>query len=101
MYWWSCRHLQVHTNIKVHCQQKCSVYEPQLYLILPSSSDLGSETVKPLFGNNVHFYWTFIGLVQCTCLHWRRLVKNIGWAYQNIGAEGGKSDKCMGIPQLL
>ena len=35
--------------------------------------------------------------------HWRRLVKNIGWTNQNIG--GGqkvvKSDKCMGVSQLL
>ena len=35
-------------------------------------------------------------------IHWRRLVKNIGWANQNIG--GGqkvvKSDKCMGVSQL-
>src|SRR6218665_2767255 len=34
--------------------------------------------------------------------HWRRLVKNIGWANQNIGGQKMvKSDKCMGISQLL
>src|SRR6218665_269907 len=35
-------------------------------------------------------------------IHWHRLVKNIGWANQNIGgAEVIKSDKCMGVSQLL
>jgi len=35
-------------------------------------------------------------------LHWRRLVKNIGWANQNIeGQKVVKSDKCMGVSQLL
>ena len=34
--------------------------------------------------------------------HWRRLVKNIGWANQNIGGtKGGKRNKCMGIYHLL
>ena len=34
--------------------------------------------------------------------HWRKLVKNIGWKNKNIGGEMGvKSDKCMGISQLL
>ena len=34
--------------------------------------------------------------------HWRRLVKNIEWANQNIGRQKlVKSDKCMGISQLL
>ena len=34
--------------------------------------------------------------------HWRRLVKNIGWANQNIGEQMVvKSDKCMGVSQLL
>src|SRR6218665_2442844 len=34
--------------------------------------------------------------------HWRRLVKNIGWANQNIGGQKVvKCDKCMGISQLL
>src|SRR6218665_3035140 len=34
--------------------------------------------------------------------HWRRLVKNIGWANQNIGGQKMvKSDKCMGDSQLL
>src|SRR6218665_3786444 len=35
--------------------------------------------------------------------HWRRLVKNIAWANQNIerGQKGVKSDKCMGVSQLL
>jgi len=33
--------------------------------------------------------------------HWCRLVKNIGWANQNIGGKVAKSDKCMGISQLL
>ena len=34
--------------------------------------------------------------------HWRRLVKNIGWADQNIrGQKVVKSDKCMGVSQLL
>src|SRR6218665_2972454 len=32
--------------------------------------------------------------------HWRRPVKNIGRANQNIGG-GGKNDKCMGVTQLL
>jgi len=38
---------------------------------------------------------------MCTChAHWRRLVKNIGWANQNIGGtKGGKSHKCMGVYQ--
>ena len=37
-----------------------------------------------------------------TYAHWRRLVKNTGWANQNIvGAKGGKNDKCMGDSQLL
>jgi len=31
-----------------------------------------------------------------------RLVKNIGWANQNIGGQKVvKSDKCMGVSQLL
>ena len=35
-------------------------------------------------------------------LHWRRLVKNIGWENQNIGGQKVvKSDKCMGVAQLL
>jgi len=34
-------------------------------------------------------------------IHWRRLVRNIGSANQNIGGKGGKSDKCMSVPQLL
>src|SRR6218665_3815642 len=35
--------------------------------------------------------------------HWRRLVKNSGWANQNIGEEQKvvKRDKCMGISHLL
>ena len=34
--------------------------------------------------------------------HWRRLVKNIGWGNQNIGGQKVvKSDKCMGVSQLL
>jgi len=34
--------------------------------------------------------------------HWHRRVKNIGWANQNIGGQKVvKSDKCMGISQLL
>ena len=35
--------------------------------------------------------------------HWRILVKNIGWANQNLGggAKVAKSDKCMGVSQLL
>src|SRR6218665_2190502 len=34
--------------------------------------------------------------------HWRRLVKNIGWANQNIGGQKVvKCDKCTGISQLL
>ena len=34
--------------------------------------------------------------------HWRRLVKNIGWANQKMGGQKVvKSDKCMGAPQLL
>jgi len=34
--------------------------------------------------------------------HWRRLVKNFGWANQNIGGQKVvKSDKCMGVFQLL
>src|SRR6218665_1477058 len=34
--------------------------------------------------------------------HWRRLVKNIGRANQNIGwAKGGITGKCMGVCQLL
>ena len=33
--------------------------------------------------------------------HWRRLVKNIRWANQNIGGKVVKSDKCMGDSQLL
>jgi len=33
--------------------------------------------------------------------HWRRLVKNIGWANQNIGGKVITSDKCMGVSQLL
>jgi len=34
--------------------------------------------------------------------HWRRLVKNIGWANQNIGGQKVlKSDKRMGVSQLL
>jgi len=32
---------------------------------------------------------------------WRRVVKNIGWADQNIGEKSGKNDKCMGVSQLL
>src|SRR6218665_2455233 len=32
--------------------------------------------------------------------HWRRLVKNIGWANQNIGEKVVKSDKSMGVSQL-
>ena len=36
------------------------------------------------------------------CIHWRRLVKNIGWANQNIwGKKVVKNDKCMGVSQLL
>src|SRR6218665_3954638 len=35
-------------------------------------------------------------------IHWSRLVKNIGWANQNIGGQKVvKSDKCMGFSQLL
>jgi len=35
-------------------------------------------------------------------MHWRRLVKNIGWANQNIeGQKMVKSDKYMGVSQLL
>jgi len=26
---------------------------------------------------------------QAYCMHWRKLVKNIGWANQNIGGRGG------------
>src|SRR6218665_2386725 len=38
----------------------------------------------------------------CSFTHWRRLVKNIGWANQNIGREKVvKIDKCMGVSQLL
>ena len=34
--------------------------------------------------------------------HWRRLVKNIGWANQNIGEKKVvKSDKFIGVSQLL
>ena len=35
--------------------------------------------------------------------HWRKLVKNIGCANQNIGwgQKVVKSDKCMGVSQLL
>ena len=34
--------------------------------------------------------------------HWHRLVKNIGWENQNIeGQKVVKSDKCMGVSQLL
>jgi len=37
-----------------------------------------------------------------TYMHWRRLVKNTGWANQNFeGKKGGKNDKCMGVSQLL
>ena len=38
-----------------------------------------------------------------SAVHWRILVKNIGWAHQNIGARQKvvKSDKCMGVSQLL
>src|SRR6218665_3064051 len=43
----------------------------------------------------------FLRMVACmcayVCLYWRRLVKNIGWAKQNIGGKGGKIDKCMVI----
>ena len=36
------------------------------------------------------------------CFHWHRLVKNIGWANQNIGEQKVvKSRKCMGVSQLL
>jgi len=35
-------------------------------------------------------------------LHWHRLVKNIGWASQTIGGQKVvKSNKCMGVSQLL
>src|SRR6218665_806456 len=34
-------------------------------------------------------------------MHLRIIVKNIGWANQNIGAKVVKSDKCMGVSQLL
>ena len=34
--------------------------------------------------------------------HWRRLVKNSGWANQNLGGQKVvKRDKCMGISHLL
>src|SRR6218665_1163298 len=33
--------------------------------------------------------------------HWRRLVRNIGWANQNIWGKVVQSDKCMGVFQLL
>ena len=35
--------------------------------------------------------------------HWRRFVKNIGWAKKNFGRKINvvKSDKCKGISQLL
>ena len=37
-----------------------------------------------------------------TGTHWRRLVKNIGWENQNIGGQKVvRSDKCMGVSQLL
>src|SRR6218665_119266 len=41
------------------------------------------------------------GLLINTSVHWRRLVKNIGWANRNIGGKVVKSDKCMGVSQLL
>jgi len=35
-------------------------------------------------------------------MHWLRFVKNIGWANQNMGGQKVvKSDKCMGVSQLL
>src|SRR6218665_257883 len=35
-------------------------------------------------------------------LHWRSLVKIIGWANQNMGGQKVvKNDKCMGVSQLL
>jgi len=41
-------------------------------------------------------------LFTVTWLHWHRLVKNIGWANQNIGGQKVvKGDKCMGVSQLL
>jgi len=37
-----------------------------------------------------------------TWKHWRRIVKNIGSANQNIGGQKViKSDKCTGVSQLL
>src|SRR6218665_157322 len=37
-----------------------------------------------------------------SAVHWRKLVKNIGWANQNIGGQKVvKSDKCIGVSQLL
>src|SRR6218665_2863546 len=40
--------------------------------------------------------------VKSMCdVYWRRLVKNIGWANQNIWGKVIKSAKCMGFSQLL
>jgi len=39
--------------------------------------------------------------MQVECYRWHRFVKNIGWANQNIGGKVVKSDKCMGVSQLL
>jgi len=49
-------------------------------------------------------FFSFLGFKVQHFRHWRILVKNMGWANQNIG-EGQKvvksSDKCIGVSQLL
>src|SRR6218665_1455984 len=48
----------------------------------------------------VHYYSEALPAPEHT--HWHRLVKNIWWANQNIGGQKVvKSDKCMGVSQLL
>src|SRR6218665_955901 len=77
------------------------------------STDTSAETSAPLVDSSIHdrldkasplvdqMHIKFAEVSYCG--HLRRLVKNIGWANQNIG--GGKkvvkSDKCMDVSQLL
>src|SRR6218665_3616275 len=81
--------LESRLDIFLQHEQICSTFSAELIkaeLLMQMNFDMDCQSFSKIIKDR----------------HWRRLVKNIGWANQNIGVQKAvKSDKCMGISRLL
>ena len=76
-----------------------AIHVGQLYGIM-SDCQCRWHSVQQLSTYRTYLFWKR-GHTYYGNLHWRRRVKNIGGAIQNIGEKVVNTDKCMGVSQLL